>query len=186
MTVQWGKCPRGITSVAALLLFSLGLIGFAVAKGPSTGNDVRNVTELAVNGIWSAPKDNGVDLDGLRLMTRPEGIDGWTAGKRQQWLTGSGYDLSVDINEKGVWLHAVETNLMVIPNERWEDSNLSWIRDILQPGALSSPLVFWELPPGLVPVTFAFRTRNGTAGIFRVTAYSQEKRQATIHVKLDE
>jgi len=139
---------------------------------------------LVVNGIWSAPDNNGVDLDGLRLLTRPDGIDSWAEEKRRKWLYDNGYDLSIDINEKGVWLHAVGTNLVAIPAERWEGGDLSWIEDALQPGALSSPLVFWELPAVPLPITFAFRTQNGASGVFRVTAYSQKERKATIQVRL--
>lgn len=144
------------------------------------------ITELTVAGIGSAPENNGIDLDGRRLLTRPAGIDDWTETIRRQWLRNNGYDLSVDINDKGVWLHAVEMNLLVIPDSKWDDTDLSWIRSVLQAGALSSPLVFWELPPGLLPITFAFRTGNGVAGVFRVVAYSAGDRTATIQIKLSE
>ena len=142
------------------------------------------LAELTVNGIWSAPEDNGVDLDGMRLLTRPEGIDKWSEEKRRKWLMDNGYDLSVDVNEKGVWLHAVAMNLVVIPNGRWEDADMSWIEGILQGGSLSSPLVFWELPQGVLPISFAFRTANGKSGIFRIASYSQQDRTATLQVKL--
>jgi hypothetical protein len=145
---------------------------------------MSNVTELIVAGIWSAPENNGVDLDGLCLITRPDGIDTWTEEKRRQWLTDHGYDLSVDLGEKGVWLHAVSTNLLVLPNTKWEENDLSWIERTLQSGGLSSPLVFWELPQGVLPITFAFRTLNGTSGLFRVIACSISDKKATIQVKL--
>jgi hypothetical protein len=90
---------------------------------------------------------------------------------RRQWLNDNGYDLSVDLNEKGVWLHAVATNLTTVPNARWDASNLSWVKTALQSGAQSSPLVFWALPKGLLPLTFAFRTMNCAAGVFRVTGW---------------
>lgn len=145
---------------------------------------MSEVTELTVNGCWAAPTDNGVDLDGMCLMTRPDGIDDWSEDKRQQWLNDNGYDLSVDLGEKGVWLHAVATNLTVVPNAKWEDDDLSWVSGTLQPGPQASPLVFWCLPDGPLPITFVFRTLNGTAGIFRVTAHSVEEKKATIQIKL--
>jgi hypothetical protein len=145
---------------------------------------VSKVTELIVNGLWAAPKDNGVDLDGLCLMTRPDGIDDWTEEKRRQWLNDNGYDLSVDLGDKGVWLHAVATNLASILNAQWKDESLSWIADTLQPGSLSSPLIFWQLPEDVLPITFAFRTMDGTSGVFRVTAYSVEDKKATIQIRL--
>ncbi len=173
----WIFVTIGIASVLALEC--------AIA-GKGGGENVSKPTELTVNGIWSAPENNGVDLDGRCLLTRPEGIDNWSEGKRLQWLKDNGYDLSVDINDKGVWLHAVETNLMVIPNSRWEDTDLSWIQGTLQSGSLASPLVFWELPQGVLPITFAFRTANGRSGVFRMTAYSLNKRKATLQVRLHE
>jgi len=182
--MELGKHPVRTISVSVLLLIAVGIVGFSGAEGLSSELDQGQTTELTVNGIWSAPENNGVDLDGLRLMTRPDGIDDWSPEDRQQWLTDNGYDLSVDINNGGVWLHAVETNLMVIPNGKWDDGSLSWVGDILQSGSLSSPLVFWQLPQGLLPVTFAFRTRNGTSGIFRVTEHTQQERTATIQVRL--
>ena len=145
---------------------------------------MSNATELTVNGLWAAPEDNGIDLDGRCLMTRPEGIDEWNEDKRLQWLNDNGYDLSIDFSEEGVWLHAVATNVTVIPNEKWEDTNLAWISEILQPGSQSSPLILWQLPEGILPVTFAFRTMNGTSGLFRLTAYSLDKKQATIQIKV--
>ncbi len=145
---------------------------------------MNDMTELTVNGLWAAPKDNGVDLDGRRLMTRAEGIDQWTEEKRRRWLNETGCDLSVDLGEKGAWLHAVATNLTVVANTRWEDKDLSWVKNTQQPGSLASPLIFWELPQGVLPITFAFRTINGTAGIFRVTAYSVTDKNATIQIRL--
>lgn len=166
--------------VAAVLAVGCAL---AAKRG---GQEMSKATELTVNGIWSAPRNNGVDLDGLCLLTRPEGIDDWSEDRRRQWLKHNGYDLSVDINEKGVWLHAVETNLVVIPDGKWEDADLSWIKGILQDGSQSSPLVFWELPQRVLPISFAFRTANGKSGVFRITAYSQEDRKLTLQVKLQE
>lgn len=145
---------------------------------------MTEMTELTVNGVWASPKDNGVDLDGHRLMTRPDGIDQWTEEKRRLWLNDNGYDLSVDLNDKGVWLHAVTTNLTTVPNARWDASDLSWVKATLQSGAQSSPLIFWELPQGLLPITFAFRTMNGAAGLFRITTYSVKDKKATIQIKL--
>ena len=145
---------------------------------------MSEVTELTVNGLWAASTDNGIDLDGRCLMTRPEGIDDWTEEKRLQWLDDNGYDLSVDLGDKGVWLHAVATNLTVVPNPKWQDSDLSWVSDILQPGRQSSPLVFWQLPEDVLPLTFAFRTADGTSGLFRVTAFSPEDKKATLQIRL--
>jgi hypothetical protein len=145
---------------------------------------MSKMTELIVNGLWAASKDNGVDLDGRRLMTRPDGIDQWTEERRRRWLNENGYDLSVDLGEKGAWLHAVATNLTAVANTRWEDKDLSWVKNMLQPGSVSSPLIFWELPQGVLPITFAFRTINGTPGVFRVTAYSVTDKKATIQIRL--
>ena len=177
MRKLWVFAAIGIAAILAMPCATAGKEGRP---------EMRKATELTVNGIWSAPENNGVDLDGLRLLTRPDGIDNWLDDKRRQWLKDNGYDLSVDINEKGVWLHAVETNLVVIQNGRWEHANMSWIEGILQGGSLSSPLVFWEIPQGVLPITFAFRTANGKSGVFRITAYSQEARKVTIEVKLQE
>lgn len=172
------------------IFLAIGVIAALAAEwaiaGRGGGDEMSKAIELTVNGIWSAPENNGVDLDGQRLLTRPEGIDAWSEDKRRQWLKDNGYDLSIDINEKGVWLHAVETNLVVIPDGKWGDADLSWIQEILQDGSQSSPLVFWELPKGVLPMTFAFRTANGKSGLFRIAAYSQEARKVTIEVKLYE
>ena len=145
---------------------------------------MSEVTELTVNGIWASSENNGVDLDGLCLMTRPDGIDDWTEEKRRQWLNDNGYDLSVDLGDEGVWLHAVATNLAAIPNAQWNNGDLSWIENNLQPGSLSSPLIFWQLPDGVLPITFAFRTRNGTSGVFQVAAHSMEDKKVTIRIAL--
>jgi hypothetical protein len=145
---------------------------------------MSTVIELIVNGVWSAAENNGVDLDGCRLMTRPNGIDQWTEEKRREWLNDNGYDLSVDLGDKGVWLHAVATNLTTIPNARWDEKDLSWVTATLQPGSRSSPLIFWELPKGVLPITFAFRTMDGAAGLFRVTAYSVDEKKATVQIRL--
>lgn len=118
------------------------------------------------------------------LLTRPEDIDKWTEDERRRWLNDHGYDLSVDVSEKGVWLHAVATNMVVVAGDRWSEGDLSWVTTTLQPGASSSPLIFWELPKGVLPITFAFRTLSGIAGVFRVVAYSMERRNATIQIRL--
>ncbi len=129
----------------------------------------------------------GVDLDGLCLLVRPEDLDSRTENERRQWLRENGYDLSIDLDDdEAVWIHGVETNLTVIPNEKWDNSDLSWIGQILQDGTGSGPLVLWELPRDILPITFAFRTANGTSGVFRVTAYSQKDKKATVQVKLQE
>lgn len=172
-----------LTVVFATLLV-MTFVFAAVAGQSAEGNPVKTV-ELTVNGIWSAPENNGVDLDGLQLLTRPDGIDKWDADKQRQWLRDNGYDLSIDLNERGVWLHAVDTNIVAVPSGKWDEKNLSWIASEMAPGSASGPLVFWELPADLTPITFAFRTRNGASGILRVVAYSQEERTATIQVKLD-
>jgi len=177
MIKQWVFAAIGIAAILAMP---------CATPGKEGGSEMRMTTELTVNGIWSAPKNNGVDLDGLRLLTRPAGIDKWSDDKRRQWLKDNGYDLSIDINKKGVWLHAVETNLVVIPDGRWRDADLSWVQEILQDGSRSSPLVFWELPQGVLPMTFAFRTANGKSGVFRIAAYSQEARKVTIEIRLQE
>ncbi len=142
---------------------------------------MSGITELTVT------ENSGVDLDGLRLLTRPDDIDRRTEEERRQWLRANGYDLSIDLDdEKVVWVHGVETNLTVIPNDRWDEPDLSWIGETLQRGTLSSPLVLWELPQDILPLTFAFRTENGTSGLFRITAYSRHDKKATIQIKLHE
>ena len=145
---------------------------------------MKEMTELNVNGLGAASKDNGVDLDGLTLITRPQGIDEWAGDKRMQWLNDNGYDLSVDLDDATPWLHAVATNLTAIHNSRWEDDDLSWIESTLLPGSLASPLVLWQLQEPDLPVTFAFRTLNGVSGLFRMTAYSTPDKKATIQIKL--
>jgi len=143
------------------------------------------VKEFVVAGFDSAAKDNGLDLDGLRLMTRPEGIDAWPADQRTQWLKESGYDLAVDFDGKKVWIHGVNANIVVVSGALWADADLSWISRTLPAGESSSSLVLWELPPTVVlPLTFAFRTLNGGSGLFRVTAFSQAEKTATIQVRL--
>jgi hypothetical protein len=147
---------------------------------------MAEMSRLVVNGIWSADANNGVDLDVPRLLTRPEGIDKWTEEKRRKWLHDNSYDLSVDVNNGGVWLHAVETNITVVPNEKWLDADLSWIRSTIQSGIESSPLVFWELPRNIFPVTFAFRTGGGASGLLRVTSASQDQRTASLSIRLSQ
>lgn len=146
---------------------------------------MSKVREFVVGCFDTAPKDNGLDLDGLRLMTRPEGINSWPAEKRTAWLRENGYDLSVDFDGKKMWVHGVNTNIVVVAGTLWDEADLSWIIRTLQPGAASSALVLWELPSTVaLPLTFAFRTVNGASGLFRVTAFSQADKQATIQVRL--
>lgn len=145
---------------------------------------MQKSVELNVNGLWAAKENNGVDLDGCRLITRPEGIDQWDEEKRRHWLVENSYDLSIDLTEKGVFLHAVATNLVVVDPSRWEDSDLSWISRLLQVGSLAGPLVFWELPRGVLPITFAFRTSNGASGLFRVVDLSIQRKKAGIQIRL--
>jgi len=142
---------------------------------------MNTATELTVT------EGTGVDLDGLRLLARPEGLDNETENERRHWLRENGYDLSIDLDDdKVAWIHGVETNLTVIPNDKWDNADLSWVVKTLQIGTLSSPLILWELPQDVIPITFAFRTANETSGVFRVTAYSQREKTATIQVKLYE
>ena len=42
---------------------------------------MSDTTRITVNGIGAAAENNGIDLDGQYLMTRPAEIDEWTEGK---------------------------------------------------------------------------------------------------------
>lgn len=145
---------------------------------------MSDITRVIVNGIGAASENNGIDLDGQCLMTRPVGIDKWTEEDRLSWLIDNGYDLSVDLDARFPWLHAVATNMTIIANERWDESDLSWIAEILQPGSTRNPLTFWQFIEPELPVTFAFRTKTGASGIFRLTSYSIEDKRATIEIKI--
>ena len=169
-------------AVSILLATSIALN--SSASDGSEDSSILDVTQFVVNGIWSADENDGVDLDVPRLLTRPAGIDKWTEDKRRKCLGDNSYDLSVDINNGGVWLHAVETNLTVVPNGRWQEPDLSWVRITLQSGKESNPLVFWELPRNTFPITFAFRTGSGRPGLLRVMSASQEERTALLAVRL--
>ena len=50
----------------------------------------------------------------------------------------SRYLWDTTLGEKGAWLHAVATNLTAVANTRWEDKDLSWVKDTLQPSSVSS------------------------------------------------
>ncbi|MDT8391984.1 MAG: hypothetical protein RRC34_15900 [Lentisphaeria bacterium] len=144
---------------------------------------MNDITQLTVNSLGAAADDNGIDLDGRCLLTRPDGIDEWVETKRLSWLMDNGYDLSVDLDSATPWLHAVATNMAIVPNERWNEADFSWIAKALQPGSPTNPLTFWQLQEPPLPVTFAFRTMNGASGIFRLTAYSKKEKTAAIEIK---
>ncbi len=142
------------------------------------------ITECVVGCLFSTQVNNGLDLDMPRLITPQEGINDWPEEQRRGWLRENGYDLSVDMEGGNtVWSHAVYTNLTVVSNDRWEDDSLAWVAQTLQPGDLAGELVFWSLPKQPFPLTFAFHTADGTAGLFRVTAYSTEEKTVTIQVR---
>ena len=67
---------RRLWVFAAIGIAAILAMPCAIA-GKGGGPEMRKATELTVNGIWSAPENNGVDLDGLCLLTRPERIDDW-------------------------------------------------------------------------------------------------------------
>ncbi|MDD2238160.1 MAG: hypothetical protein PHG65_13220 [Kiritimatiellae bacterium] len=144
---------------------------------------MSDTTRITVNGIGAAAENNGIDLDGQCLMTRPTEIDEWAEGKRLLWLIDNGYDLSIDLDTSSPWLHAVATNMTIVPNERWTDPDLSWITALLQPGSPINPLTLWQLQEPELPVTFAFRTKSAASGLFRLTTYSTEEKRATIEIK---
>ena len=57
--------------------------------------------------------------------------------------------------------------------------------ETIEPGNVSGPLTFWEIPPELPSApTFAFRTASGTAGIFRVTHTAPDTKQVTLQIRL--
>jgi len=61
---------------------------------------------------------------------------------------------SIDLEgANAVWLHAVNTNLAVVANDRWEDDALAWVAQRLHPGDLSGELIFWGLPRQPCPQT---------------------------------
>ena len=144
---------------------------------------MNDTTQLTVNSLGAAQNDNGIDLDGRCLLTRPDGIDEWDETKRLSWLMDNGYDLSVDLDSATPWLHAVATNMVIVPNERWNEPDFSWITEALQQGSSTNPLTFWQLQEPQLPVTFAFRTMNGASGMFRLTTYSTDKKTADLEIK---
>jgi hypothetical protein len=144
---------------------------------------MSEITQLTVNGLGAASENSGIDLDGRCLITRPAGIDDWTEEERIDWLIKNGYDLSVDLDANSPWLHAVATNMTITPNQRWDEPDVAWIAGALQPGSPTNPLTFWQLQEPELPVTFAFRTKTGASGMFRLTAYLTEEKKATIEIK---
>lgn len=141
-------------------------------------------SEFVVGCPFTTSVDNGLDLDVPALITRPEGLNDWSKAERRRWLREHSYDLSTDIDEGGaVWLHAVCANLTVVANTHWEDTSLAWVAQLLPPGEAACGIVFWELPRQPFPITFAFHTADGTAGLFRVTAFSVERQTVTVQVR---
>ena len=102
---------------------------------------MNKVKEFVLVGLDSAGRDNGLDLDSLSLMTRPEAINSWPPDRREKWLLESGYDLSVDFDGKKMWVHGVNANIVVVASSMWDEADLSWVTRTLQTGDKSSALV---------------------------------------------
>ena len=90
---------------------------------------MSGMTELTVNGLWATPKDNGVDLDGRRLITRPDGIDQWTEDKRRQWLN----DNQLNFSQAPI-----------------SPANLAQMIDMIESGELSFSTAVSRLLPALI------------------------------------
>jgi hypothetical protein len=152
--------------------------------------------ELTVNLLDpsspAAAENTFLDLDTGRIASMPKRIQDVAKESNNgqlvwDWVRREKIDVQAQrvFDRPGVVeLHGADLAVVLLPNARWEDQGTEGIRLALQgyPQEPSNPSII----AAEFPATFAFRTREGSTGILRITHHQDGDKSIKLQYKLIE
>ncbi len=190
LTIRAGR----ITRLVLQLKQSQSPTGAAVSK---TTDAVAPALKAVINDADSMQGREAIDLDHAQLFNLPD-ANGWSRQQADDWLADNNIDLVAEY-ENNLWtLITRGMALNPIGNDRWDTMTATELDKVLSGEVPSAKLDikvreqrssrFHTLNFGIAaPVTFAFKTVEGSSGVLRIVEFSKlskRPRSMTILFKL--
>ncbi len=103
-------------------------------------------------------------------------------GEAVLWMKENGFDAAAGVGE----LQVANMEFVALENGDWETLTVPQLIDRLHNGSRFAPRDLRPAEPGLLPSTFAFRTRERGMGLLQLVAFNKPGIGATVRYKLVE
>jgi len=142
------------------------------------------VVETIINDNVSVGNNSNIDFDTGRLFPRPENWRQFSEDDWQQWIKKTGVDASGATRQTVRGLMCDEMIITPLNNSAWET----------YPGKSLASVNLWEdgvagrpgymTAQGEVPVTYAYKTREGGIGILQILGFKENPSGVNIRYKM--
>ena len=168
--------------VGAVVIVLAGAGALAVSRASSSNANSQppaqpkyvfgDVTERVVNDD-GLHKDECIDFDTGKLHTGPaRGFASREEGRA--WFRSTGADAHGETEEGETGLWSVEMALLPLDNDQWDGGDPEELRDMIAQGRGALDLMSGD---GELPLTYLFRTREGSIGVCQILKVERDAEQ---------